>query len=112
MKVYWGVLEEQLELIDYDELKDDGETLNFESNNGWIGITDKYWLAALIPDQTENFKAIYTYDNGYIAYFRSLKSSNVKPGQELEKIVKYLLGLKRLNLLISIRKIMTFIILT
>ena len=74
-----GVLEEQLELIDYDELKDDGETLNFESNNGWIGITDKYWLAALIPDQTENFKAIYTYDNGYIAYFRSLKSSNVKP---------------------------------
>ena len=33
-----GVLEEQLELIDYDELKDDGETLNFESNNGWIGI--------------------------------------------------------------------------
>ena len=94
-----GVLEEQLELIDYDELKDDGETLNFESNNGWIGITDKYWLAALIPDQTENFKAIYTYDNGYIAYFRSLKSSNVKPGQELEKNSQIFIGAKEANLI-------------
>ena len=94
-----GVLEEQLELIDYDELKDDGETLNFESNNGWIGITDKYWLAALIPDQTENFKAIYTYDNGYIAYFRTLKSSNVKPGQELEKNSQIFIGAKEAKLI-------------
>ncbi len=94
-----GVLEEQLELIDYDELKDDGETLNFESNNGWIGITDKYWLTALIPDQTENFKAIYTYDNGYIAYFRTLKSSNVKPGQELEKNSQIFIGAKEAKLI-------------
>ena len=55
-----GVLQEKLELIDYDDLKDDNETLNFESDNGWVGITDKYWLAALIPDQDKSFKAIYT----------------------------------------------------
>ena len=75
-----GVLQEKLELIDYDDLKDDEETLNFESDNGWVGITDKYWLAALIPDQNKSFKAIYTYDNGYIAYYRSLNAIKVAAG--------------------------------
>ena len=77
-----GVLQEKLELIDYDDLKDDEETLNFESDNGWVGITDKYWLAALIPDQNKSFKAIYTYDNGYIAYYRSLNATKVAAGND------------------------------
>ncbi len=77
-----GVLQEKLELIDYDDLKDDQETLNFESDNGWVGITDKYWLAALIPDQNKSFKAIYTYDNGYIAYYRSLNATKVAAGSD------------------------------
>ena len=77
-----GVLQEKLELIDYDELKDDEETLNFESDNGWVGITDKYWLAALIPDQNKSFKAIYTYDNGYMAYYRSLNATKVAAGSD------------------------------
>ena len=77
-----GVLKEKLELIDYDDLKDDEETLNFESDNGWVGITDKYWLAALIPDQNKSFKAIYTYDNGYIAYYRSLNATKVAAGSD------------------------------
>ncbi len=77
-----GVLQEKLELIDYDDLKDDEETLNFESENGWVGITDKYWLAALIPDQNKSFKAIYTYDNGYIAYYRSLNATKVAAGSD------------------------------
>ena len=77
-----GVLQEKLELIDYDDLKDDEETLNFESDNGWVGITDKYWLAALIPDQNKSFKAIYTYDNGYIAYYRSLNAAKVAAGSD------------------------------
>ena len=28
-----------------------------DSEIGWLGITDKYWLAALIPDQQTPFKA-------------------------------------------------------
>lgn len=27
---------------------------------GWIGITDKYWAAALIPDQKEPYRAMYS----------------------------------------------------
>ena len=94
-----GVLEEKLELIDYDDLKDENETLNFESNNGWVGVTDKYWLAALIPDQTKPFKAIYTYDNGYIAYYRSLNAQSVQSNGELEISSKIFIGAKEAKLI-------------
>ncbi len=47
--VFNGVLKE----VDYDDLEDpDSKVIsNEKSTGGWIGITDKYWLAALIPDQ-------------------------------------------------------------
>tara|TARA_B100001123_G_scaffold438711_1_gene574060 strand:- start:288 stop:1958 length:1671 start_codon:yes stop_codon:yes gene_type:complete len=52
-----GVLEERLMEIDYDDLIDDGPK-SISSQNGWIGITDKYWLTALIPERekTTDFK--------------------------------------------------------
>ncbi len=45
-----GVFNQTLEEVDYDDLQDAG-TIKQESIGGWIGITDKYWLAALIPNQ-------------------------------------------------------------
>ena len=94
-----GVLKEKLELIDYSDLKDDQETLNFESDNGWVGITDKYWLAALIPDQEKSFKAIYTYDNGYIAYYRSLNATNVPGGETHTVDSQIFIGAKEAKLI-------------
>ena len=32
------------------------------SENGWIGITDHYWMTTLIPDQGSPFKAVSKYD--------------------------------------------------
>ena len=96
-----GVLQEELELIDYDDLKEDKDVLNYESDNGWIGITDKYWLAALIPDQNIPFKSIYAYDDnlGYVAYFRSLDSYSVKPNTKIEINSKVFAGAKEADLL-------------
>ena len=31
----------------------------FSSTGGWVGITDKYWMAAVIPPQSENFNGQY-----------------------------------------------------
>ena len=46
-----GVFNGTLQERSYDDLRDEsGDTV--QSTGGWIGITDKYWLAALIPDQT------------------------------------------------------------
>lgn len=45
-----GAFNGELKEFDYDEVREDG-TITETSTGGWIGITDKYWLAALIPDQ-------------------------------------------------------------
>jgi YidC/Oxa1 family membrane protein insertase len=51
-----GVFNETLEEVDYDTLQEDGEAV-FNSTGGWVGMTDKYWLAALVPDQANPMKA-------------------------------------------------------
>jgi YidC/Oxa1 family membrane protein insertase len=61
-----GVMgEEGLKELHYADLIKDGGNKTFKNTGGWIGITDKYWAAALIPDQ----KVAYT------ASFRGIKGS-------------------------------------
>jgi YidC/Oxa1 family membrane protein insertase len=53
-----GVFDETLKEEDYSDLKDaaaGGIKITPEGAGGWIGITDKYWLAALLPSQQEKF---------------------------------------------------------
>ena len=53
-----GYLNDGLEEIDYDDLVDSSESQKiWQSTGGWIGITDKYWLSALIPTQDKAFQA-------------------------------------------------------
>ena len=65
-----GVLGGTLKDPTYANLGDDNETQRFESQGGWLGITDKYWMAAAIPPQSEEINATYmAYDsNGAKAY--------------------------------------------
>ncbi|MBS0332809.1 MAG: membrane protein insertase YidC, partial [Proteobacteria bacterium] len=42
-----------------DLSKDGGQTQQFDSAGAWTGITDKYWLAALIPAAPEQVHAVY-----------------------------------------------------
>ena len=51
-----GVFDETLKEVDYNDLRDDG-AVEVTSTGGWIGITDKYWLVALVPDQQSEFAA-------------------------------------------------------
>ena len=53
-----GVFDETLKEEDYSDLRDapaGGIKVVPEAAGGWIGITDKYWLAALLPSQQEKF---------------------------------------------------------
>ncbi len=51
-----AVLDNRLLEVDYDDLLDNQNTRT-SSKGGWIGITDKYWLVALIPDQNKMIEA-------------------------------------------------------
>ncbi|MEH6494970.1 MAG: membrane protein insertase YidC [Pseudomonas marincola] len=55
-----GVFNETLEEVDYDDLVDEGNR-SLTSTGGWIGMTDKFWLTALLPNQTEKFKGRFNH---------------------------------------------------
>ena len=48
-----GVVDTTLKEEGYDDLRDGPIEYQTEENGGWIGFTDKYWLTALIPDQSQ-----------------------------------------------------------
>ncbi|CAA7624344.1 membrane protein insertase YidC [Magnetospirillum sp. UT-4] len=58
-----GVLEGSLKEISYDDLKTDA-TVKAKTTGGWIGITDKYWLTALIPDQKAEVTGRFVHQRG------------------------------------------------
>jgi YidC/Oxa1 family membrane protein insertase len=39
---------------------DDAKTVSFDATNAWLGITDKYWAAALLPDTNAKVQARYS----------------------------------------------------
>ena len=69
-----AVLNERLIEIDYDDIIEEGSK-SVISKGGWVGITDKYWLAALIPDQRSRieggFKAVLKNIERYQAQYTS-----------------------------------------
>ena len=48
-----GVVDGQLKEINYSDLQEEAGKIEVPSNGGWLGITDKYWLSTLIPNQSE-----------------------------------------------------------
>ena len=65
-----GVLKGALEEVSYDTVMEEGSQ-RYGETDGWLGITDKYWITALIPHQSEpftgNFKG-YTTKQGHHRY--------------------------------------------
>ncbi len=62
-----GVFDEELNEDDYDDIKED--KIVRETSEGWLGITDKYWMTVLVPEKGKNFKSTFQYNNGYKANY-------------------------------------------
>ena len=55
-----GVLDDVLIEETYADLKDDKKQ-SYKNASGWIGLTDKYWLTAFVPDDKNSFDTNFTY---------------------------------------------------
>ncbi len=55
-----GVINDKLHEYDYKDMVDEGGE-SFENIRGWVGISDKYWLTAIIPPQDSSFNAKFGY---------------------------------------------------
>ncbi len=98
-----AVIDEKLREVDYDDLVDDGdEIISSEMKGGWIGITDKYWLAALIPDQKDKSEFAFRYSKKSSGQWQSDwrgSSKIISPGSEIETTSHLYAGAKKLALL-------------
>ena len=54
-----GVFNEDLKEYDYDDIKD--KKKEHSADDGWLGITDKYWITALVPEKNQSFKGEFVY---------------------------------------------------
>jgi YidC/Oxa1 family membrane protein insertase len=97
-----GVLADKLHEIDYKDLREDGD-VELPSTGGWMGITDKYWLASLVPDQNGELVANFRHyltdgeDRYQVDYLRPAMS--VAPGQSIEVTDRFFAGAKEVQLL-------------
>ena len=101
-----GVFDGSLTEKSYSDLKESGKsglTFKPEKLGGWIGITDKYWMAALIPDQSQKSKFTYRYINSNKSYQTDFlgQLSVIAPNSEQVITSRVFSGAKKLNLLDS-----------
>jgi YidC/Oxa1 family membrane protein insertase len=53
--------EEGLQEISYATIEEDKQAKPGKSNDGWLGITDKYWAVALVPSTKQAFQPTFSY---------------------------------------------------
>ena len=104
-----GVLGGRLQEQTYDKVKSEGNkthgpSLDATTTGGWAGITDKYWLTALIPDQAVPVIASFrhlTENNGdrYQTDFVSKDPVVVGPGAAGSSTTRLFAGAKVVQLL-------------
>ena len=61
-----GVFDGTLSEKSYEDLAESGQKgINIKpvESGGWTGLTDKYWMTALLPDQNEKYSFTYRYLN-------------------------------------------------
>lgn len=56
---YIGILGGTEHDAGYSDFKDDKPPQTFVSTGGWLGFTDKYWMAAVVPPQASTLEATY-----------------------------------------------------
>jgi YidC/Oxa1 family membrane protein insertase len=52
-----GVVDGSLEQITYKKAIGQQQPATFKAKSGWLGITDKYWAATVVPEQGKDFEA-------------------------------------------------------
>jgi len=100
-----GVFDGTLAEVDYDDLQEDGR-ITHSSTGGWIGITDKYWLAAIIPDQREEVQSqfVYSSDGGDAYQADYLGEAKVLPaGAVTSYTSRFFAGAKQARLMDNYR---------
>jgi len=90
-----GVFDEELKEDDYDDIED--KKIVRESKEGWFGITDKYWMAALVPKNGESFKSTFLYQDAFKANYILNKATSIGPSSSNSNEVRLFVAAKEVE---------------
>jgi YidC/Oxa1 family membrane protein insertase len=97
-----GVLDGTLNEVKYKDLREKG-AIQKTSTGGWLGMTDKYWLVSLVPDQQAPVTArfLYTQRQGEDRYQADIlgEARTVAPGASTSAATRLFAGAKEVRLL-------------
>ncbi len=97
-----GLFDQSLEEINYEDMRDK-RFFQKSSQGGWFGITNKYWLTALIPDQRQAVTTTFQYDHdqGRDHYSVHMQSPfvEIQPGSTYETKNRLFAGAKVVRIL-------------
>ncbi|WP_342029222.1 membrane protein insertase YidC [Sphingomonas sp. CFBP 13720] len=79
--------------VNYTDIDEKPES--FSTEGGWVGFTDHYWLATLIPDpRTQHTLKLHGRDQRHQADYSSPTPTAVAPGQTMTQTARFFAGAK------------------
>ncbi|MFZ2996866.1 membrane protein insertase YidC [Sphingobium sp.] len=86
--------------VNFKDLDEGPSSQQFQSTDGWIGFTDKYWLSALVPDQKTAFAGQFQKGAGtqYQADV-ALNATMLAPGKAATQTLRLFVGAKEVKTL-------------
>ncbi len=92
-----GVFDDQLVEEDYDDIKEKNFSKN--ASSGWLGITDKYWITTLIPEENKEFRADFDFKNKFRANFIETKPLLLASNGSISSNVRVIIAAKEVDVI-------------
>jgi YidC/Oxa1 family membrane protein insertase len=92
-----GVFDDQLVEEDYDDIEDKKFSVN--ADKGWLGITDKYWITSLIPQENRKFRTDFDYKNKFRANFIETSATEVGANETKSNEIKIIIAAKEVDVI-------------
>ena len=97
-----GVFNSELVEKDYDDIQEKPYSIN--ADKGWLGITDKYWITSLIPQENRKFKSVFDYKNKFRANFIETNATEIGANETKSNEIKILVAAKEVRIIDSYAK--------
>ena len=90
-----GVFDGELKEDGYDDIKE--KKISRNADNGWLGITDKYWMTAVVPPKDENFKSTFLFKDTFKANYIQNSPVSVKSSKGASNEIRVFAAAKEVN---------------
>ena len=92
-----GVFDEELVEEDYDDIVDKKFSRN--ADQGWFGITDKYWITTLIPDNNKEFRSDFDFKNKFRASYIETEPMEIDANSTITSNTNIIIAAKEVNII-------------